>query len=96
MSPESLQNSQFTTKSDVWAYGVFCWEVFTYARQPYETQSDEQVLENVPAGLRLSAPEEGCPDGAYRLMNQCWNQNPDRRPSFSTLCVHLHDVTCDD
>ena len=95
MSPESLQSSQFTTKSDVWAFGVFCWEVFTFARQPYETLSDELVLERVPQGLRLSEPEEGCPEGAYQLMSQCWAQNPDKRPSFSTLCVNLNDVCCD-
>ncbi|KAI6649145.1 Inactive tyrosine-protein kinase 7 [Oopsacas minuta] len=95
MSPESLQNSQFTTKSDVWAFGVFCWEVFTFSRQPYELLSDDLVLDRVPHGLRLDEPEEGCPEGAYKLMTQCWNQNPDKRPSFSNLCVNLNDVTCD-
>lgn len=95
MSPESLQNSQFTTKSDVWAFGVFCWEIFTYCRQPYELLSDDLVLDRVPSGLRLEDPEEGCPEGAFRLMTQCWNQNPDKRPSFSNICVNLNDVCCD-
>jgi len=28
-APEALQERKFTEKSDVWAYGVLCYEVFT-------------------------------------------------------------------
>ncbi|VDI12121.1 Hypothetical predicted protein [Mytilus galloprovincialis] len=35
MSPESMKYGRFTTESDIWAFGVVLWEIFSYGRQPY-------------------------------------------------------------
>ena len=44
MSPESVKYGKFTTESDVWAYGVVLWELFTYAKQPYYGHTNEEVI----------------------------------------------------
>lgn len=34
-APESISYLRFTTASDVWAYGVTLWEMFSYGFQPW-------------------------------------------------------------
>lgn len=42
---ESVFENDFSTKSDVWAFGVLMWEVFSHGELPYSSQSHEDVLE---------------------------------------------------
>lgn len=44
MSPEAVLEGDFSTKSDVWAFGVLMWEVFTHGEMPHGGQADDEVL----------------------------------------------------
>lgn len=35
LSPETMRDRVCTKKSDVWAFGVLCWEIFTNGDNPY-------------------------------------------------------------
>lgn len=61
MSPESLVDGVFTSQSDIWAFGVLCWEIMTLGHQPYPTMNNMEVLKLVSSGGRLGRPD-GCPD----------------------------------
>ncbi|XP_028443719.1 megakaryocyte-associated tyrosine-protein kinase isoform X2 [Perca flavescens] len=83
-APEALKKEKFSTKSDVWSYGVLLWEIFSYGRQPYPKMSLKEVKEMVEGGYRMEAPED-CPPSVYSLMRICWEQEPRRRPAFHKL-----------
>ncbi|KAI4828597.1 hypothetical protein KUCAC02_022677 [Chaenocephalus aceratus] len=83
-APEALKKEKFSTKSDVWSYGVLLWEIFSYGRQPYPKMSLKEVKEMVEGGYRMEAPED-CPPALYSLMRLCWEQEPRRRPAFNKL-----------
>jgi serine/threonine protein kinase len=34
-APEAISIGKFTTKSDVWSFGITIWEMFSYAATPY-------------------------------------------------------------
>ncbi|KAM9504209.1 megakaryocyte-associated tyrosine-protein kinase isoform 4-T4 [Salvelinus alpinus] len=83
-APEALKKEKFSTRSDVWSYGVLLWETFSYGRQPYPKMSVKEVKERVEQGYRMEAPEE-CPPSVYALMRGCWEAEPKKRPSFHKL-----------
>jgi serine/threonine protein kinase len=42
-APEVLTQQAWSTASDVWAFGVVLWEIFSNGSEPYATQSDQEV-----------------------------------------------------
>lgn len=84
MPLESIVLNRYTTASDVWAFGVCLWEVFSYAQQPYQGMSHEEVVRYLQAGEVLEAPARA-PCAVYALMRSCWRQSPAERPAFAEL-----------
>uniref|UniRef100_A0A2K6QP37 Tyrosine-protein kinase n=1 Tax=Rhinopithecus roxellana TaxID=61622 RepID=A0A2K6QP37_RHIRO len=87
-APEALKHGKFTSKSDVWSFGVLLWEVFSYGRAPYPKMSLKEVSEAVEKGYRMEPPE-GCPGPVHVLMSSCWEAEPARRPPFRKLAEKL-------
>ena len=78
---------KFSQKSDVWAFGVTMWEIFTLAKEPYNDMSDKQVVENALKGKnRKTLPRpDMCPLKVYKIMLECWEHNSDQRATFEEL-----------
>eukprot|EP00960_Hanusia_phi_P034152 750876-Hanusia_phi.AAC.2 len=43
MAPESIARRQYTDRSDVWAFGVTMWEMWTYGQVPYGAITDDEM-----------------------------------------------------
>lgn len=46
-APECISYLKFTSASDVWAYGVTLWEMFSYGFQPWAALTGHQILEAI-------------------------------------------------
>ncbi|VDK88149.1 unnamed protein product [Litomosoides sigmodontis] len=91
LSVEAIQRNIYSTKSDVWAYGVVLWEICTLGGFPYPTVSDKDLLKYLLQGNRLEKPVSSSNE-IYDVMIQCWSHNANDRPSFAYLCEHLNDL----
>uniref|UniRef100_A0A8C3M0Z9 Tyrosine-protein kinase Mer n=1 Tax=Chrysolophus pictus TaxID=9089 RepID=A0A8C3M0Z9_CHRPC len=88
---ESLADRVYTTKSDVWAFGVTMWEIATRGMTPYPGVQNHEIYEYLFHGQRLKKPEN-CLDELYDIMSSCWRAEPADRPTFSQLKVHLEKL----
>ena len=46
MAPETILYSsrRFSAASDIWAYGVVLWEIFTFGKKPYHDLTNQEVI----------------------------------------------------
>ena len=85
MAIESLTDWVFSSQSDVWAFGVVLWEIFSLGKVPYPGMSSlNQLIEGLQNGYRMGKPEFA-PDVIGQLMADCWKTQPNHRPTFSQL-----------
>ena len=79
LAPECLSQHLFSHKSDIWAFGVTLWETFTYGAEPVtNTDDQDQTMEYLPQ-------PEVCTADLYKIIANCWNTEPNERPTFQWL-----------
>ncbi|XP_046630882.1 tyrosine-protein kinase ABL1-like isoform X4 [Daphnia pulicaria] len=90
-APEGLAYNKFSTKSDVWAFGILLWEIATYGMSPYPGIDLTDVYHTLETGYRMECPP-GCPPRVYDLMQQCWHWSANDRPTFQEIHHGLENM----
>jgi serine/threonine protein kinase len=88
MSPEAITHRRWSEKSDVWAFAVTLWEMFTHGGIPYMyIPSDEEVGRRVVQGDRPERPltPTECPEEIFAVMLKCWQEKLAVRPTFADV-----------
>ncbi|KAG2454142.1 hypothetical protein HYH02_001178 [Chlamydomonas schloesseri] len=94
MAPETLNalNRVVTHHVDMYALGVMMWEMLA-GQRPWAGANIVQIA--CAVGMRnarpplASIPEGRCPPALQRLIGQCWDQDPARRPAASEVYKEL-------
>ncbi|VDO83844.1 unnamed protein product [Schistosoma margrebowiei] len=81
MPLDSIIYGKFTIESDIWAFGVLMWEVWSGGMRPYSAYSDPEVLDLIRSRQLLSCPQH-CSTNIYMFITSCWNEEIERRPTF--------------
>nr|BAG55504.1 protein tyrosine kinase [Monosiga ovata] len=84
MAPESLADpSIWTTKTDVWSFGVLLWEIWTLANQPYPALANSEIVSFVCDGGRLEPT--GRTEGLNEVVRMCTAREPSARPPIEEI-----------
>uniref|UniRef100_A0A4W4EGP3 Protein kinase domain-containing protein n=1 Tax=Electrophorus electricus TaxID=8005 RepID=A0A4W4EGP3_ELEEL len=93
-APEVLYYTRFSTKSDVWAFGVLMWEVYSLGKQPYEQYDNIHIAEKLMQGHRLYRPQQAT-ESIYRVMKACWHEVAVLHPAPNPdLCLSVYVSVC--
>ncbi|XP_072023822.1 uncharacterized protein [Amphiura filiformis] len=95
MAPESLERKVYTTKSDVWSFGILLWEIATLGGTPYPNEDPKYMIPLLRSGYRMSKPNN-CLNEMYAIMTQCWHKDPEERPPFDELTPKLYRMLEDE
>ncbi|XP_063888153.1 tyrosine-protein kinase hopscotch-like [Scylla paramamosain] len=93
---ECIETGKFSHKSDVWSYGVTCWEMFTRGQEPDLPQKPETLIQMLKNGKRLNLKPPCHPTIYAELIRPCWDQEPETRPNFSALIQQVKELQEED
>lgn len=84
MAPEALNGEKYGFPFDVYSYGMLLYELLT-EKIPWENVNQEVVMRLVMIeGKRPQIPQK-TPQQLKDLIEKCWAQNPDERPTFEYI-----------
>uniref|UniRef100_A0A914DJF3 Protein kinase domain-containing protein n=1 Tax=Acrobeloides nanus TaxID=290746 RepID=A0A914DJF3_9BILA len=95
LSIEAIVEKLFSEKSDVWAFGVLIFEVFSLGQDPYAGIPTGGILRFLRNGERMIRPRLATQE-IYELMCRCWEENMETRPKFEELVPKLHALLEDE
>lgn len=68
MPPEAFLEGIFSSKTDVWSFGILLWEIMKMGFMPYTGCTNKEVMDLVVQGGRLERPEN-CPGTTTKKSN---------------------------
>lgn len=83
-APECIHFHKFSSKSDVWSFGITMWEAFSFGGKPYKKMKGPEVITFIEGGSRLDCPV-ACPEAMYELMKECWTFKHEERLNFAKV-----------
>ncbi|XP_052781124.1 hepatocyte growth factor receptor-like isoform X1 [Mya arenaria] len=91
MALECLEKGKYSSKSDVWSFGIVLWELMTRGVNPYPEVDNWDIVRYLKHGRRMPQPQY-CPDELYNIMRKCWHPDPRKRPEFSQLSYEISEM----
>lgn len=90
MAPESLRDHTYSTKTDVFSFGILVWEIITNGLVPHADMENlgELAIRRRDEGLVPEIPANA-PAILVEICRKCWAMDPKERPSMRTILKML-------
>jgi len=90
LAPEILSGKSYSFSSDVYAFGMICWELIV-RKQPFSEFHMWSEIENaVVHGMRPELPS--APKEWNGILTNCWKSQPSERPSLGEITSILSEL----
>ncbi|KAG0211102.1 hypothetical protein BGX28_008530 [Mortierella sp. GBA30] len=88
MAPELLQDPpQYSSKSDVYAFGMVLWEMASECVQPYREHTPDGIIQCIMNSIHEEIPVT-TPKDYVDWIQECWRTWPQDRPDLLSLSGH--------
>ena len=91
MAPELYESNRYGFKVDVYAYGMMMFEILTMIEPFEDITNPNSIPLKVCSGVRPEIPKN-VPKPFKTLIQDCWAQDPEDRPSFDDIVERLLSV----
>ncbi|VDM61658.1 unnamed protein product [Angiostrongylus costaricensis] len=83
LSPETLKNGVYSTKTDVYSFSIMVWEIFSFGQLPFYKYNNK-VLRTMIIEKKAVLPKclSEIPPDMNALRLRCMDPDPDKRPDF--------------
>lgn len=92
VAPEmvNITGRKYDEKCDMWSFGMILWELVSF-KIPFSNMSQLQTLRRIDMH-ELEPIPEGTDARYAALIQWCWHQDPNKRPSIADALDALEDV----
>ncbi|KAI9004929.1 kinase-like domain-containing protein [Hyaloraphidium curvatum] len=88
--PEFFDEEPLRKPSDVWTFGMMCYQVLSGGRDPFsDLTNPPAVMKAIFGGKRPPRPDN-VPDAVWSLMQSCWKEEMGERPTMAENFVDFH------
>ena len=95
MAPEVIGNNKYSEKADIFSFAILLVEAYTlkppYSEPVFQSYTQAQLMYQI-CHQNLRPPTDNLPPPLVQLVNDCWNEKPDLRPSFPEIIIRLHRI----
>ncbi|KRT79751.1 Immunoglobulin, partial [Oryctes borbonicus] len=92
MPYEAVYEDEYSTKSDVYAFGVVIWEIFQQGELPFPKMNDNSFLTKLKEKSLEWKYHKDTPPELQKLQETCLDSHPQNRPTFNTVVTEIEDI----
>ncbi|KAL4003012.1 Protein tyrosine kinase family protein [Acanthocheilonema viteae] len=93
LAPEVFQTKQLTEATDVFAFGITLYEIFT-GNLPYFSMNSDEIRTKLIAGYKIRPKTHNTelPRKVIKLMRRCWHTKVNERPTMDGVWLQLKAI----
>ena len=95
MAPEVIKQNKYSTKCDVYSFGIIMWEIAT-RKKLYENMNQSQIIYKVCFEKGRPEMQEwdkyNAPKDYRELMEKCWEDDENKRPDFKEIIDDIKKI----